>query len=180
MSLRTKRASRYSRYDTELVLSKNGGPPPFSQVKRAVCRRVPWCRLPGSRLGGASAAGAGGAGAPQDPASAGHHPGLFMHANGMLVPYSVRNHSPTPTSLSPGITRSFLGCYSPSSSSLPLSLSPSGTGWRRLPVTRLGCRQRRCDLVLAWALALGSRGLRNRVRDLGGYATANDSNITTE
>ncbi|XP_075529495.1 latrophilin Cirl-like isoform X9 [Dermacentor variabilis] len=56
------------------------------KVKRAVCRRVPWCRLPGSRLGGASPAG--GAGAPQDPASAGHHPGLFMHANGMLVPYS--------------------------------------------------------------------------------------------
>ncbi|XP_054920461.1 latrophilin Cirl-like isoform X4 [Dermacentor andersoni] len=69
------------------------------KVKRAVCRRVPWCRLPGSRLAGASPAG--GAGAPQDPASAGHHPGLFMHANGMLVPYSVRNHSPTPTSLSP-------------------------------------------------------------------------------
>nr|XP_054920459.1 latrophilin Cirl-like isoform X2 [Dermacentor andersoni] len=56
------------------------------KVKRAVCRRVPWCRLPGSRLAGASPAG--GAGAPQDPASAGHHPGLFMHANGMLVPYS--------------------------------------------------------------------------------------------
>ncbi|KAL1424270.1 hypothetical protein MTO96_020342 [Rhipicephalus appendiculatus] len=53
------------------------------KVKRAVCRRVPWCRLPGSRLGGASPSGAA---APGDPA--GPHPGLFMHANGMLVPYS--------------------------------------------------------------------------------------------
>ncbi|KAL3227655.1 hypothetical protein MRX96_024043 [Rhipicephalus microplus] len=62
------------------------------KVKRAVCR--PWCRLPGSRLGGASPGGAAASGDAVGP-----HPGLFMHANGMLVPYSVRN--PTPTSLSP-------------------------------------------------------------------------------
>lgn len=53
------------------------------KVKRAVCRRVPWCRLPGSRLGGANPSGAAPPGDPVGP-----HPGLFMHANGMLVPYS--------------------------------------------------------------------------------------------
>ncbi|XP_077500550.1 latrophilin Cirl-like isoform X2 [Amblyomma americanum] len=61
------------------------------KVKRALGRRVPWGRLPNSRLGGASPAGAGGGPGPggQDPAAAGGpHPGLFMHANGMLVPYS--------------------------------------------------------------------------------------------
>nr|XP_037287775.1 adhesion G protein-coupled receptor L1-like isoform X1 [Rhipicephalus microplus] len=51
------------------------------KVKRAVCR--PWCRLPGSRLGGASPGGAAASGDAVGP-----HPGLFMHANGMLVPYS--------------------------------------------------------------------------------------------
>lgn len=63
------------------------------KVKRALCRRLPWCRLPGSRLGGASpgVAGPGGPGV-QDPAG-GPHPGLFMHANGMLVPYSSTQQS---------------------------------------------------------------------------------------
>ncbi|XP_040061759.2 adhesion G protein-coupled receptor L1 [Ixodes scapularis] len=56
------------------------------KVKRALGRRLP-CGFPGSRLGSSS----GGSGPSQDAGS--HQQGLYVHANGVVLPYSSTQQS---------------------------------------------------------------------------------------